>query len=415
MSGVFARQNGRLQMEGATLSDVAAQYGTPCYVYSQRALQDAIARLRAMFRRSAPRLFYAVKANGNLSLLRLLRDEGCGFDIVSGGELARVLAAGGEAAQIVFSGVGKSRAEIRAALDAGIACFNAESAAETARLQEVAAELKTRAPLAIRATPDIDGGTHPHLTTGVRGGKFGVSPDEALQLARAANDSAHLDFRGFACHIGSQIGDEAAYLAAAAKMDDLIRRAREDGIAVRHLDMGGGFAVDYETSGGVCLDAAKYDEELARRFAGTELWLEPGRAAVAAAGVLLTRVEYVKQSGDSLFWIADAGMNDFPRPALYGARHVIEAADERGGAPRKGTVAGPVCESADILLRECALAAEAGDVLAIRDAGAYCAAMFSGYNARPRPCEVLICGGQTRLIRRRETFAEMLKDEKSLL
>lgn len=412
---VFSRRDGQLWMEDAPLTEIAAQYGTPCYVYSRRALCESVAGLRAMFRRSTPRLFYAVKANGNLSLLRLLGDEGCGFDIVSAGELARVLAAGGNAKDMVFSGVGKSAAEIRIALDAGIGCFNVESAAELARLEDIAAAMKTRAPLALRATPDIDGGTHPHLTTGVVGGKFGVTADEALRLARTAAASPHLDFRGFACHIGSQIGDAAAYIAAAARMDALIQRARADGIAIHHLDMGGGFAVDYENCTGVSLDAAAYDEELARRFADIEIWIEPGRAAVAAAGVLLTRVEYVKQSGDSLFWIADAGMNDLPRPALYGARHVVEAVEDNNGAVRRGAVAGPVCESADILARDCTLSAAAGDVLAVRDVGAYCAAMFSGYNARPHPCEVLVSGTTTTLIHRRETIDEMLANEKSLL
>ncbi len=413
---VFSRRGGGLWMEDAPLSEIAARYGTPCYVYSRRALTDSVARLREMFRRSAPRIFYAVKANGNLSLLRLLREAGCGFDIVSAGELARVLASGGDAAQIVFSGAGKSAAEIRAALDAGIGCFNVESAAELARLEEIAAATKTRAPLAIRANPDIDGGTHPHLTTGVRGGKFGVPPSEARTLARTAADSQHLDFRGFACHIGSQIGEVSAYLSAAAKMDELIRFAREDGIAVRHVDMGGGFAVNYETGADADWNAAEYDADLARRFSETEIWLEPGRAVAARAGVLLSRVEYVKQNGDSVFWIADAGMNDFPRPALYGARHIVEETETGGGRrTMRGAVAGPVCESADILARDCELAAAAGDVLAVRDAGAYCAAMFSGYNARPRPCEVLVSGGETRLIRRRETVAEMLSDEKSLL
>ena len=402
-------------MEDAPLSEIAARFGTPCYAYSRRALIGAIAELRAMFSRSRPRLFYAVKANGNLSLLRILREEGCGFDIVSGGELARAVAAGGEPANIVFSGVGKSAAEIRAGLQAGIGCFNVESAAEMSRLEAIAAEMKCRAPLAIRATPDIDGKTHPHLTTGMRGGKFGVSPDEAKRLSRAAAKSAHLDFRGFACHIGSQIGDASAYIAAAEKMDLLIQDAKADGIAVHHIDMGGGFAVDYEGGAGVSFDAAEYDGELSRRFSGMELWLEPGRSAAARAGVLLTRVEYVKESGGSLFWIADAGMNDFPRPSLYGARHIVEAADDNGAPIRRGAVAGPVCESADILSQKCELSAAAGDVLAVRDAGAYCAAMASEYNSRPRPCEVLVDGANVKLIRRRETVAETLANEESLL
>ncbi|MBE8158364.1 MAG: diaminopimelate decarboxylase [Betaproteobacteria bacterium] len=414
MSG-FSRRGGRLFAEDVPLADIAKKYGTPCYVYSRRAFLDAVSRLRAAFAQSAPKICYAVKANGNLSVLRLLREAGCGFDIVSGGELARVLAAGGAAQDIVFSGVGKSAVEIRAALHAGIGCFNVESAAEMARLEKIAGAMNLRAPVAVRATPDIDGGTHPHLTTGVGGGKFGVPPKTALALAKRAAAADYLEFFGFACHIGSQIGVQEAYLAAAEKMETLFSQARAAGLAPRRIDMGGGFAVDYENSGGLNIDAKEYDAALARRFAGAEIWIEPGRAVAAAAGVLLTRVEYVKETGGALFWITDAGMNDILRPALYGARHKIEAAEESAAPPQTGAVAGPVCESADILARGCRLAAAAGDLLAVRDAGAYCAAMMSGYNARPRPCEVLVFGGETKLIRRRETEEDMIADEKSLL
>ncbi|MGI9306469.1 MAG: diaminopimelate decarboxylase, partial [Gammaproteobacteria bacterium] len=405
MSG-FSRRGGRLCAEETPLAEIAEQYGTPCYVYSQQAFLDAAARLRAAFSQSRPKIFYAVKANGNLSILRLLRDAGCCFDIVSGGEMARVFAAGGAARDIVFSGVGKSANEMRAALSAGIACFNIESESEMARLQSISAEMKIRAPLAVRTNPDIDGGTHPHLTTGARGGKFGVAPEEAIALAKRAAAKPELNFRGFACHIGSQIQTPAAYIAAAEKMAALATEAKAAGFPPHHIDMGGGFGVDYENSGGLALDLAEYDRALTRLFPDTEIWIEPGRAIAAAAGVLLTRVEYVKQSGDTFFWITDAGMNDILRPALYGAKHKIETAEETSAPPKTGAVAGPVCESADILARDCRLAAAAGDLLAVRDAGAYCAAMMSDYNARPRPCEIMVSKTKTTLIRRRETLEE---------
>lgn len=414
MSG-FSRRGGRLFAEDVPLAEIAEKYGTPCYAYSRGAFLEAVSRLRAAFSKSAPKICYAVKANGNLSVLRLLRGAGCGFDIVSGGEMARVLAAGGAAQDIVFSGTGKSAAEIRAALRAGIGCFNAESAAEIGRLKSIAGEMNVRAPVSVRVNPDIDGGAHPHLATGLGGGKFGVPSEEALPLAERIAAAPELEFFGFACHIGSQIGAPEAYLAAAEKMGELFSRARAAGLNPRRADMGGGFAVDYENSGGLNIDVAEYDAELARRFAGTEIWLEPGRAVAAAAGVLLTRVEYVKKSGGAHFWITDAGMNDILRPALYGARHKIETADESDAPPETGSAAGPVCESADVLARGVCLAAAEGDILAVRDAGAYCAAMMSGYNARLRPCEVLVCGGGTKLIRRRETEEEMLENEKSLL
>ena len=399
-------------MEELALSDIAAQYGTPCYVYSQQSLLDSAMRLRSAFVATSPRFFYAVKANGNLAVLRLLSQHGFGFDIVSAGELARVLAIGAVPNHIVFSGVGKSVGEIRAALAADIGCFNVESSAEMKRLESIAAAMQKHAPMAIRTTLDIDGGTHPHLTTGTKTGKFGVLADESLKMAKYAAAAESLDFRGFACHIGSQIGDGAAYVAAANKMAMLLAQARAAGLSPHHIDMGGGFAVDYDGGGGLHVDLAAYDAVLARHFSDIELWMEPGRSLIAAAGVLLTRVEYVKQTDDTLFWIVDAGMNDILRPALYGAQHNIEAVVARGDTPQIGTVAGPICESADILARQCQLAAAADDILAIRDAGAYCASMMSGYNSRPRPCEILINGAHSKIVRRRET--DMLADERAL-
>ena len=413
MSG-FTRRDGCLYVEELSASSLAAEFGTPCYVYSKHILLESAERVCSSFPRSLPRFFYAVKANGNLSVLRLLREAGFGFDIVSSGEMSRAFAAGAEGRDIVFSGAGKSAVEIRAALSAGVGCFNVESESEMMRLESIAESQKTCAPMALRVSPDIDGGTHRHLTTGTADGKFGVSYAESLSLARRAAESSSLDFRGFACHIGSQIKDAAAYLSAAEKMSALIKDAQQAGLSVSHVDMGGGFAVDYQNSGGLNIDLSEYDNALSRLFTSAEVWLEPGRSVSASAGVLLTRVEYVKNSGGNLFWIVDAGMNDILRPALYDAVHAVEAAEEKEGSPQTGMVAGPVCESADIIARECRLNVGEGDVLAVRDAGAYCSAMSSNYNARPRPPEVLVDGKTATLIRRRETDEDMLAAEKEL-
>lgn len=411
----FSRRHGRLYLEDIALGEIAERYGTPCYVYSQNMLTEAVTHLRDSFPQSLPRFFYAVKANGNLSVLRLMRQAGCGFDIVSQGEMARGLAAGGRGEDMVFSGVGKSADDISAALQANIGCFNAESADEVARLEALAKTMNRRAPLALRVTPDIDGGTHPYLATGIKEGKFGIPPHEALALAQHAAAAAHLNFLGFAYHIGSQIREVAAYVTAAKQMSDLVAAARTAGLQVAHIDMGGGFAVDYKNSCGLDISLATYDAELARCFKDIPLWLEPGRSIVAAAGVLLTRVEYIKQAGSRMYWIVDAGMNDILRPMLYGAHHNVETVADNGAPPQTGDIAGPVCESTDILARAQTLSASGGDVLAVRDAGAYCAAMMSAYNTRPRPCEVLVHNGQSSLIRRREKIGDMLADEKSLL
>lgn len=429
----FARRGGRLFAEDAALSEIAAEYGTPCYVYSQAALKAGWKKVRDAFPRSKPRMFFAVKANGNLSVLKLFRGMEAGFDIVSGGEMERALATGAPSADIVFSGVGKSAAEIGAALNAGVGCINVESEGEIIRTEEIAKKMNAQAPVAVRVTPGIDGGTHPYLSTGVMDSKFGVSFRRSIALAEFVRDSNHMDFLGFACHIGSQIRDSAVYVEAVRAMTDLLGEAQKRRLKVRHVDMGGGFAVDYEKSSGLDVNLSAYDEALAdmKKKFDIEVWLEPGRAAAAAGGVLLTRVEYVKRAGDWFYtgdppaldspepvwyWIVDAGMNDLLRPALYGARHAIENIESPADTPKQtGSVAGPVCESADVLARGVSLAAEPGDILAVRDAGAYCASMMSSYNARPRPCEVMVSGSSVKLIRRRETTESMLADEKSLL
>ena len=408
---------GVLCVEGLSLADIADKYGTPCYVYSQTALIAAYERIVASFPQSKPAVHYAVKANDNLSLLKILAQAGCGFDIVSGGELKRVLTAGGRADKTVFSGVGKSAAEIRQALTAGVDCFNVESSGELRRIKTIATECGKKARIALRLTPNIDGGTHPHLTTGVSGSKFGVFQETALSLALQATESKFLEFVGFSCHLGSQIFDETVFLAEAQAMAETVSLAQKRGLTVSRVDMGGGFAVNYDTGGGLAAELKKYDEILARLFGDINILIEPGRSIVAATGVLLCKVEYHKEEKTDNDWlIIDAGMNDFMRPAMYDASHRIEAvmSGDNDAATNTYTIAGPVCESADIMARDIKLSVKAGGVLAIMDAGAYGAVMASNYNARPRPSEVLAQNGQTTLIRRRETLDDMLSLEQGI-
>jgi diaminopimelate decarboxylase len=410
MSG-FSRHDEHLFVENLPLVEVAKRFGTPCYVYSKQVLLDNLAQLKAAFPKSTPRFFYAVKANSNLAIIRVLCDAGCGFDIVSAGELARVLAAGGDASKTVFSGVGKSADDIKAALQAGIGCFNVESAQEMTRIESIAEADQKMAPIAVRVTPDVDGDTHRFLTTGVKESKFGVPPATALAMAQQAASSAHINFLGFACHLGSQICREAVYISAAQAMVELVKQARIAGITVQHMDMGGGFAVDYDNGSTLDISLAAYDATLADFFSDTPVWMEPGRSITATAGVLLTTVEYMKPAGDKYFWLVDAGMNDFLRPMLYDAMHRIEMVKNTTTPPLTGDVAGPICESADILGRNCTLTAVTGDVLAVRDVGAYGAAMMSNYNSHPRPCEVLVSGDKVELVRKRELINDLFRDE----
>ena len=413
--------DGVLRADGADLRAVAEKFGTPCYVYSREVLEGNYARAAAAFAPAGIR--YAVKANGNLALLRILARAGAGFDVVSGGELRRVLEAGGEAAKVVFSGVGKSRGEISLALraDGGIGCFNAESAGEVARIAEVAAATGARARVALRVIPDVDAETHRHLTTGLAGGKFGIPMREARGLARRAADWAGLEFVGLSCHLGSQIREAGIFGAAAKRMAELRADLEGDGVGVLQVDMGGGFAAADAAGGAGC----DFDACAAAMFSHldggrTRVLVEPGRSVVAAAGVLLTRVEYVKRTGGkgARVIVADAGMNDLLRPALYEARHrIVRVAEGESSGEAEGgevMVAGPVCESADVLGCERGLVAAEGDLLAVLDAGAYGMTMSSNYNARLRPCEVLAEGGDARLIRRRETMDDLLNAERGL-
>ena len=411
-AGFWRGQCGNLRAENVLLADIAAEFGTPSYVYSRAAIVGAFSHLQNAFNKSKPSLRFAVKANGNLAILKLIADSGGGFDIVSGGELARVIAAGGDVAKVVFSGVGKSAADIAQAIDAGIGGFNVESAMELARIAQIAKDKNKRANVALRINPSIDGGAHPHLATGIGDSKFGIAADEVVPLAKQAAAAESLNFVGLSCHIGSQINDAAAFVAAAAAVAKLREVLNRAGIQTPLIDMGGGFAVDYD-GGGKTINYGEIDNALADYFADAELLLEPGRSVCAAAGVLLCRIEYEKESAKRHYWICDAGMNDFIRPVLYSGAHRVVAVCENGIA-RVGDIAGPVCESADILARNCNLSAAAGDLIAILDVGAYGMSMAGNYNARPRPCEVMTDGDSAKLIRRRETAQDLFAAELAL-
>jgi diaminopimelate decarboxylase len=406
--------DGRACVEGVALDEIAERFGTPCYVYSRAALERALHAYRDALAQHPARICYAVKANSNLSILKLFATLGAGFDIVSGGELARVIAAGGDPGKVVFSGVGKTRAEMRAALTAGIHCFNVESESELEHLNAVAGASGLRAPIALRVNPDVDPKTHPYIATGLRSAKFGVPFDAALALYRRARTLPHVEIRGIACHIGSQLIDPQPAAEAAAKVLELVDQLAAEGIECAHIDLGGGMGIRYRDE--PVLPVAAYLAPLLAKLAGrTELLLlEPGRSLVGNAGLLLTRVEILKHGAEKNFAVVDAAMNDLARPALYDAWHDIVKVSTAGAAPatpRRYEIVGPICESGDFLGHDRELALAEGDLLAILSAGAYGMAMSSNYNSRPRAAEVMVEDGKMRLIRRRETLDELFAAE----
>jgi diaminopimelate decarboxylase len=404
MSGL-ARTDAGLALDGVPLAEVARRFGTPAYVYSRGMIEEAFRELDQGLEGIAHLVCYAVKANSNLAILDALARLGAGFDIVSGGELARVLAAGGAASRVIFSGVGKTREEMRGALAAGIRCFNVESEPELERLDAVAAEAGRRAPVSLRINPDVDARTHPYISTGMAGNKFGIPHERALAAYRRAAALPHLEVVGIDCHIGSQILDTAPLDEALDRVLELARALEGEGVRLRHLDLGGGFGIRYRAEDHA-LDLGGYARRLAARLAGSgyEVLLEPGRAIVGGAGVLLARVEYLKLDKAKRFAVVDASMSELIRPALYQAWHEIVAVAPPAGVPASTyDVVGPVCESSDVLGEGRALALAEGDLVAILSAGAYGMAMSSNYNSRPRPCEVMIDGGAARLVRARET------------
>lgn len=416
----FARRNGELCANAVPLAEIASAVGTPTYVYSWPDMRRRCQRLAAAFRPLRHRICYAVKANANLAVLARFAALGTGFDIVSGGELERVLYAGGEPSRVVFSGVGKSTADIDFAIKCGIDCLNVESAGELLRIDARAALLGRRARVAIRVNPNVDAGTHPHVATGLGESKFGVSPEEAKALYRQAAQAEHLEIAGIGCHIGSQILATAPYAQALGRLLALAEDLAESGIALGHLDIGGGFGIAYGRRG-KALDVRKLGGCVAAAVAASTappptLLLEPGRFLVANAGVLLTRVEYLKPGPSPRqpgFAVVDAGMNDLLRPALYEATHPVRTV-AAAGQRRRWHVVGPVCESADHLAWDRPLAIEAGSLLAVGDAGAYGFAMSSNYNGRPRPAEVLVDEDRFAVVRRRETAADLWRLERTV-
>ncbi|OIQ90104.1 diaminopimelate decarboxylase [mine drainage metagenome] len=403
----FAYRDGILCAEDMALAQIAEQFGTPCYVYSRAALTAAYEAYRAALRGRDALICYAVKANSNLAILNLFARLGAGFDIVSGGELARVLAAGGEASKVVFSGVGKSHEEMRAALRAGIGCFNVESESELETLAEVAGSLGLVAAIALRVNPDVDPKTHPYISTGLKSNKFGIAFEAALPLYSRALALPQLEIKGIACHIGSQLLDPAPAAEAARKIIGLADQLAAEGINLAQLDLGGGMGIRYRDE--EAPSAAEYLEALLDFLKGRreKLVIAPGRSLVGNAGVLLTRVEVVKHGAEKDFAIVDAAMNDLMRPALYDAWHDILPVRRSGGEKRLYEVVGPVCESGDFLGHGRSLALAEGDLLAVMSAGAYGMAMSSNYNTRPRAAEVLVDGTQAHLIRRRERVEEL--------
>jgi diaminopimelate decarboxylase len=414
MSG-FERRNGELLLDGVSLAEVARRFGTPCYVYSRAMIEEAFREFDEGLAGMDHMVCYAVKANSNLAVLDALGRLGAGFDIVSGGELARVIASGHGAERVIFSGVGKSEAEMRAALASGIKCFNVESEPELERLDFLAGEAGVRAPVSLRINPDVDARTHPYISTGLAGNKFGIPHANALAVYRRGAAMPHVRIAGIGCHIGSQILETSPLDEALERVLDLVDALAREGIALEHVDLGGGFGIRYRDE--TPPDVGAYCARLAARLAGRRLQvlLEPGRAIVGPAGALLTRVEYLKLDKEKRFAVVDASMSELIRPALYESWHdIVAVGDGAGRAASSYDVVGPVCESSDVLGVDRALALAPGDLLAILSAGAYGMAMASNYNSRPRPCEVLIDSGRALEVRERERVESLFALEKRL-
>jgi diaminopimelate decarboxylase len=411
----LARRDGELWLEGCRLSDLARAHGTPLFVYSKAAMLAALGAYQRGFAGRHASIHYAMKANSSLAVLQVFAQAGCGFDIVSGGELERALTAGAAPDRIIFSGVGKTRAEMRQALQVGIGCFNVESESELEVLSAVAVELGLRAPVSIRVNPNVDAKTHPYISTGLKDNKFGVAHERTLTAYRRAASLPGLRVIGIDCHIGSQITEGGPYRDAMDRVLDLVDAIENTGIRLAHIDFGGGLGINYNGDTPPAADAlwqqllAKLD---ARGFGQRHLMVEPGRSLVGNAGLCLTEVQYLKPGEHKSFCIVDAAMNDLPRPAMYQAYHAIVPLNQRTEPATVYDVVGPVCESGDWLGRDRALAVQPGDVLAVLSAGAYCMSMASNYNTRGRPAEVLVDGDRSHLVRVRETAADQMRAER---
>ena len=406
--------NQHLQLDGVDLTALAARYQTPCYVYSHATLTAAFDAFETALSGRAHLICYAVKANPSLAILQLFARLGAGFDIVSGGELQRVIAAGGNTGKVVFSGVGKSATEMRLALEWNILCFNVESESELHRLNQVAGDMDKIAPISLRVNPDVDAKTHPYISTGLKGNKFGVAHEDALRLYRLAASLPNLRIEGIDCHIGSQLTETRPFADALDRVLALVDALEAEGIQLHHLDLGGGLGICYQDETPPAVQ--DYIGALLAKLAGRShtVLVEPGRALVGNAGLLLTQVEYLKPGSEKNFAIVDAAMNDLMRPALYDAYHDIVAVAPRDGMQSVYEIVGPVCESGDFLGHARSLALQQGDLLAILSAGAYGMSMSSNYNTRPRAAEVMVKDGESFLIRERETVEQLFAHEHPL-
>jgi diaminopimelate decarboxylase len=408
----FQMKNGELHVENLPLSQIATEFGTPTYVYSKEALTSAFKRFDAGFEGTDHLVCFAVKSNPSLAILNLFAKLGAGFDIVSGGELERVIAAGGDPSKVVFSGVGKTEVEMRRALALGIFCFNVESSSELERLNQVAGSMGKIAPISLRVNPNVDAKTHPYISTGLKNNKFGVAYEEALSIYQAAAKMPNIDIHGVDCHIGSQLTELSPFLDALDRVLALVDQLEAADIPIRHIDAGGGIGICYvdETPP----DFAEYAKAMRQKMAGRKVKLvfEPGRALVGNAGALLTKVEYLKHTESKNFAIVDAAMNDLMRPALYDAYHHIVAVKQVNSEAQVYEIVGPVCESGDFLGHDRKLALAQDDLLAVLSAGAYGMSMSSNYNTRPRAAEVMVDGDKVYEIRKREQIADLFALER---
>ncbi len=413
-ASTFAPRDGVLHAEGVSLVELAQKYDTPTYVYSRAAIEAQFRAYTEAFAEQAHLICFAVKANSNRAVLNVLARLGAGFDIVSGGELERVLLAGGDARKVVFSGVGKTRAEMRRALQVGIRCFNVESLPELDRLNAVALDMGMRAPVSLRVNPDVDAKTHPYISTGLKENKFGIAIDQAEAAYLHAASLPGLEIVGVDCHIGSQLTELAPFLDALERVLQLVERLKAQGITLHHLDLGGGLGICYRDETPPAPQALV--AALRQRLGHTpfEIILEPGRSIVGHAGALLTRVEMLKHTPHKDFAVIDAAMNDLMRPALYGSWMDIQPVQPRAGGARVYDVVGPVCETGDFIGKARELALEEGDLLAVMGAGAYGFSMSSNYNSRPRAAEVMVDGDQAYVVRERETLADVCHGEHTL-
>lgn len=410
----FDLKNGELHAESVTLNKIANEFGTPCYVYSKQALTQTFKNFQAGLSEANHLICFAVKANPNIAILNLFAKLGAGFDIVSGGELARVLAAGGDPQKVVFSGVGKSAEEMRAALEANILCFNVESASELARLNKVAGEANKVAPVSLRVNPNVDAKTHPYISTGLKNNKFGVAFEDALEVYTQAAAMPNIAIHGVDCHIGSQITELSPFVDALDRILSLVDSLESKGIHISHIDVGGGIGITYHDESPP--EFSQYTKTILHKLNNkkVKLLFEPGRALVGNAGLLLTKVEYIKRAESKNFAIVDAAMNDLMRPALYDAYHDIVAVNPRAGESTNYEIVGPVCESGDFLGHDRALNLDEGDLLAIKSAGAYGMSMSSNYNTRPRAAEIMVDGNKTFVVRQREKIADLFVLENTI-